>query len=40
MDGGQVDFGAAFGDLAARNARETTVPLGGVDVRLVRVPAG
>ncbi len=40
MDGGQVDFGAAFADLAARDAREMTKPLGGVDVRLVRLPAG
>ncbi len=39
-DGGQVDFAAAFADLAARGAREVTAPLGGVDVRLVRVPAG
>jgi mannose-6-phosphate isomerase-like protein (cupin superfamily) len=35
-----VDFAAAFADLAARGAREATAPLGGVDVRLVRVPAG
>lgn len=40
MDGGQVDFAKGFSDLAARDAREATVPLGGVDVRLVRVPAG
>ena len=39
-NGGQVDFRAAFADLAARDAREMTAPLGGVDVRLVRVPAG
>jgi mannose-6-phosphate isomerase-like protein (cupin superfamily) len=32
-----VDFAAAFADLAAR---EATAPLGGVDVRLVRVPGG
>ena len=40
MDQGQIDFAAVFDDLAARDARETTVPLGGVDVRLVRVPGG
>ena len=40
MDRGQVDFAATFADLAARNAREAAVPLGGVDVRLVRVPGG
>ena len=40
MEQGQVDFAAGFADLAARDARETTAPLGGVDVRLVRVPAG
>ncbi len=40
MDQSQVDFAATFADLAARNAREATVPLGGVDVRLVRVPGG
>lgn len=40
MDQGQVDFAAVFGGLAARGERETTVPLGGVDVRLVRVPGG
>ena len=40
MDRSHVDFAAAFADLAARNAREVTVPLGGVDVRLVRVPGG
>jgi mannose-6-phosphate isomerase-like protein (cupin superfamily) len=40
MEQGQVDFAAAFADLAARGARETTAPMGGVDVRLVRVPAG
>ena len=40
MDQGQVDFAAGFAGLAARGERETTAPLGGVDVRLVRVPAG
>lgn len=40
MDQVQVDFGAGFADLAARDAREMTAPMGGVDVRLVRVPAG
>ncbi len=40
MDQGQVDFASGFADLAARGAREVTAPLGGVDVRLVRVPAG
>ena len=40
MDQGQVDFGARFADLAARGAREVTAPLGGVDVRLVRVSPG
>ena len=40
MDQGQVDFGTVFADLAARGERERTTPLGGVDVRLVRVPAG
>ena len=35
----QVDFTAAFADLRASDAREVTVPTGGVDVRLVRVPA-
>ena len=40
MDGGQVDFAATFADLASRGARETTALMGGVDVRLVRVPAG
>lgn len=40
MEQGQVDFGAAFADLTTRGAREATTPLGGVDVRLVRVPAG
>jgi len=40
MDQGQVDFAAVFADLAARGERERTTPLGGVDVRLVRVPAG
>lgn len=40
MDQGQIDFAAVFDDLAARDAREATVPLGGVDVRLVRVPGG
>lgn len=40
MDQGQVDFASTFADLSARDARETTAPLGGVDVRLVRVPAG
>ena len=40
MDQGQVDIAAGFADLAARGAREMTAPLGGVDVRLVRVPAG
>ena len=40
MDQGQVDFAKTFADLSARDARETTAPLGGVDVRLVRVPAG
>jgi mannose-6-phosphate isomerase-like protein (cupin superfamily) len=40
MDQSQVDFAATFADLAARNAREMTAPLGGVDVRLVRVPGG
>ena len=40
MDQGQVDFAAAFSDLAARGAREMTAPMGGVDVRLVRVPGG
>ncbi len=40
MDQGQVDFAAGFADLAARGAREATVPLGGLDVRLVRVSQG
>jgi mannose-6-phosphate isomerase-like protein (cupin superfamily) len=35
-----VDFATAFAGLAERGERETTAPLGGVDVRLVRVPAG
>ena len=39
MEQGQVDFAEVFADLAAREAREATTPLGGVDVRLVRVPA-
>jgi mannose-6-phosphate isomerase-like protein (cupin superfamily) len=39
MEQGQVDFGKVFADLAASGAREKTTPLGGVDVRLVRVPA-
>ena len=38
MSQGQVDFAAVFADLAAKDAREITAPLGGVDVRLVRVP--
>lgn len=40
MARGLVDFAQGFADLAARDARETTASLGGVDVRLVRVPAG
>ena len=40
MEQAQVDFGAGFADLRARDACETTMSLGGVDVRLVRVPAG
>lgn len=39
MEQEQVDFAAVFADLRARGAREVTVPTGGVDVRLVRVPA-
>jgi mannose-6-phosphate isomerase-like protein (cupin superfamily) len=33
-----IDIAAAFGRLAAEGLREHTTPLGGVDVRLVRVP--
>ena len=40
MEQGQVDFAAAFAGLAERGEREATAALGGVDVRLVRVPAG
>lgn len=39
MDGGQVDFAAVFAGLAARGEREATEALGGVNVRMVRVPA-
>ena len=35
-----MDFAAAFAGLVERGEREATAPLGGVDVRLVRVPAG
>jgi mannose-6-phosphate isomerase-like protein (cupin superfamily) len=40
LEQGQVDFAAAFAGLAERGEREATAALGGVDVRLVRVPAG
>ena len=33
-----IDFAATFGRLAAEGLREQTTRLGGVDVRLVRVP--
>ena len=39
MDQGQVDFAEVFAGLAARGEREATAPLGGVKVRMVRVPA-
>jgi mannose-6-phosphate isomerase-like protein (cupin superfamily) len=35
-----IDFAAAFARLAAEGRREETTPLGGVDVRLVRVAGG
>ena len=35
-----IDFAAAFARLAAEGHREETTPLGGVDVRLVRVAGG
>jgi mannose-6-phosphate isomerase-like protein (cupin superfamily) len=35
-----VDFEAAFDRLRADDQRETTFPMGGVNVRLVRVMAG
>ena len=38
MTSDSIDFAATFGRLAAEGLREQTTPLGGVDVRLVRVP--
>ena len=35
-----TDFGQVFGRLAADGEREQTFPMGGVNVRLVRVPGG
>ena len=37
---GPVDFGAVFERLAREQQREETTELGGVAVRLVRVPGG
>jgi mannose-6-phosphate isomerase-like protein (cupin superfamily) len=35
-----IDFASAFARLAAEGRREETTELGGVNVRLVRVPGG
>ena len=40
MKAGPIDFGATFARLASSGLREETTQLGGVDVRLVRLPEG
>lgn len=40
MDTGPTDFTKVFARLAAAGEREETTPLGGVNVRLVRVAGG
>lgn len=38
--GQSVDFAAVFARLAVANAAEETITLGGMNVRMVRVPGG
>ena len=40
METGPIDFAAVFAQLAATDAREETAPLGGMNVRMVRVAGG
>ena len=40
MDTGPTDFAQVFSRLAAGGQREETAPLGGVNVRMVRVAGG
>ena len=40
MNTGPTDFSEVFARLAATQGREETVPLGGVNVRMVRVAGG
>ena len=40
MDTGPADFAKVFARLAADGGREETASLGGVNVRMVRVPGG